>query len=168
MLTRQLCKQTRLTKMLTRLQSNAVPQKSSGQSPARLVGMQFGKQDLVDFGELPRGKIPAQLQQSPEHQLTRLENNVGVITEVYPGELATVSVFLRAGSRYEDIATSGSARMLAHLFFRGTKDRSREDLEKRLEELGSEPQLTFERELIGLSLRVEKRTWDVRSNFFLK
>lgn len=156
MLTRQLCKQTRLTKMLTRLQSNAVPQKSSGQSPARLVGMQFGKQDLVDFGELPRGKIPAQLQQSPEHQLTRLENNVGVITEVYPGELATVSVFLRAGSRYEDIATSGSARMLAHLFFRGTKDRSREDLEKRLEELGSEPQLTFERELIGLSLRVEK------------
>lgn len=156
MLTRQLNKQPRLIKTVARFQSSNVPQKSAGQAPARLVGMQFGKQELVDFGELPRGKIPAQLQQTPEHNLSRLENSVGIATEVYPGDQAVVSVFLRAGSRYEDIATSGSARLLCHLFLRGTSSKSREDLEHRLEELGAEPQLTFEREIIGLSLRVAK------------
>jgi len=156
MLTRQFCKQMKLGRNVARLQSNNIPQKNTGQSPARLVGMQFGKQDLVDFGELPRGQIPAQLQYSPEHQLSRLPNNVGVVTEVYPGEQAVVSIFLKAGSRFEDIATSGSARMLSHLFLRGTNGRSRQDVEKLLEELGAEPQLTFERELIGLTLRVDK------------
>ena len=156
MLTRQLCKQIRLSKAIARAQSSNVPQTNAGQAPARLVGMQFGKQELVDFGELPRGRIPAQLQQAPEHKLSRLENNVGVVSEVYPGDLATVSIFLRAGSRYEDIATSGSARMLSHLFFRGSKGKSRAELERALEDLGAEPQLTYERELIGLSLRVAK------------
>ena len=156
MLARRFCAPNRLAKTLARLQSSALPQKNAGQAPARLVGMQFGKQELTDFGELPRGQIPAQLRQAPEHKLSRLENNVGVASEVYPGDLATVSIFLRAGSRYEDIATSGSARMLAHLFFKGTKGKSRTELERALEALGAEPQLTYERELIGLSLRVAK------------
>lgn len=146
----------RLGKTLARAQSNNVPQKNTGQTPARLVGMQFGKQELVDFGELPRGRIPAELQQAPAHKLSRLENHVSVASEVYASELATVSVFVRAGSRYEDIATSGSARMLAHLFFRGSAGKSRADIERTCEDLGAEPQLTYERELIGLSLRVAK------------
>lgn len=156
MLTRRIFKHAKLSKQVARLKSEQVPQKSSGQTPAKLVGMQFGKQELVDFGELPRGKIPVQLQYAPEHKLSKLENNVSIITENYPGDHAVVSIFLKAGSRYEDIGTSGSARMLTHLFLRGTNNRSRQDIERLLEEMGTKVELTFERELVGLSVSVAK------------
>lgn len=156
MLTRRVLKQTKLITQLARPQSNNIPQTSQAYAPAKLIGMQFGKQDLVDFGELPRGKIPAQLQYAPEHKLSRLENKVGVITEFYQGEQAVVSIFLKAGSRFEDIESSGSARMLTHLFLRGTNGKSRQELERLLEELGAQVQLTYERELIGLTMRVAK------------
>lgn len=156
MLTRRVLNHTKLITQLARLQSNNTPQKTSAQTPAKLIGLQFGKQELVDFGELPRGKIPSQLQHAPEHKLSRLENNATVITEIYPSEQAAVSIFLKAGSRFEDIESSGSARMLSHLFLRGTNNRSRQDVERLLEELGTQVQLTSERELIGLTLRVAK------------
>jgi len=156
MLTRRFFKNAKLSKQVARLQSGQVPQKTSGQSPAKLIGMQFGKQELVDFGELPRGKIPAQLQYSPEHKLSKLDNNATVVTEFYQGDHAAVSIFLRGGSRYEDIASSGSARMLSHLFLRGTNNRTRQDVERLLDEMGAQVQLTFEREMVGLTIRVAK------------
>lgn len=156
MLTRRIFKHAMLSKQVARLQSGKVPQKSENQSPAKLVGLQFGKQELIDFGELPRGKIPVQLQHAPEHKLSNLENNAKIFTEFYPGEQAAVSIFLNAGSRYEDIASSGSARMLTHLFLRGTNNRSRQDIERLLEEMGAQVQVTFERELIGLTMKVGK------------
>ena len=156
MLTRRVLKQAKIITQLARPQSNNIPQKSQMQAPAKLIGMQFGKQELADFGELPRGKIPVQLQQAPEHKISRLENNTSVVTEFYPSEQAVVSIFLKAGSRFEDIESSGTARMLSHLFLRGTNGRSRQDVEKLLEELGAQVQLTFERELIGLTIRVAK------------
>ena len=156
MLTRRIFKQLKINHRVMRLKSEQVPQPTTNHSPAKLVGMQFGKQELIDFGELPRGKIPIQLQNDFEHKLSKLENNVSVITEFYPGEQAVVSIFLKAGSRYETIESSGSARMLSHLFLRGTNNRSRTDIEKILEEMGTNVQLTFEREIIGLTVKVDK------------
>lgn len=49
-----------------------------------------------------------------------LTNNAKVVTEVYPVDHANVSVFMKAGSRYEKVETSGAARMLCNLFLRGS------------------------------------------------
>jgi processing peptidase subunit beta len=116
--------------------------------------VQFGKQNLIDWGELPRGEIPGQLATSPVGQLTRLENGVGVATEVYGTDVSVVSVFIKAGSRYETIESSGSARMLTHLFLRGTKNKSRGQIESALNEMGTKVEVSYERELIGLTMRV--------------
>jgi predicted Zn-dependent peptidase len=48
-----------------------------------------------------------------------------------------VGVFIGAGSRNETIETSGAAHFLEHLHFKGSKKRSRTQLEKGVETLGA-------------------------------
>lgn len=47
-------------------------------------------------------------------------------------------MFIGAGSRNETLATSGSAHFLEHLNFKGTKRRSRTQLEKEVENMGTQ------------------------------
>jgi predicted Zn-dependent peptidase len=49
-----------------------------------------------------------------------------------------VGVFIGTGSRNETIRTSGAAHFLEHLHFKGSKKRSRTQLEKEVENLGSQ------------------------------
>lgn len=51
--------------------------------------MQFSKERLVDFGELPRGEIPTALHSNPVSGVTTLDNGVQVGTEVYGSSLVT-------------------------------------------------------------------------------
>jgi len=46
-------------------------------------------------------------------------------------------VFIKAGSRNETLETSGAAHFLEHLHFKGTKKRSRYQLEIEVENMGS-------------------------------
>jgi predicted Zn-dependent peptidase len=47
-------------------------------------------------------------------------------------------VFIGAGSRNETLETSGAAHFLEHLHFKGTKKRSRSQLEKEVETMGAQ------------------------------
>jgi predicted Zn-dependent peptidase len=51
--------------------------------------------------------------------------------------VAVVGIFIGAGSRNETIETSGAAHFLEHLHFKGTKKRSRHQLEIEVENMGS-------------------------------
>jgi predicted Zn-dependent peptidase len=50
----------------------------------------------------------------------------------------SVGVFIGAGSRNETLDTSGAAHFLEHLHFKGTRRRTRTQLEKEVENLGSQ------------------------------
>ena len=160
MLARRLTRHLSSKKSSSRLFSTQVAPTTNETGLGNLRGVQFGRQNLIDWGELPRGEIPVQLATAPVSQVTRLENGVNVATEIYGTEAGVVSVFIKAGSRYETIESSGSARMLTHLFLRGTKNKSRGQIEAALNEMGTKVEVSFERELIGLTLRVCKEDAD--------
>jgi len=72
----------------------------------------------------------------PITKISLLSNGIRVATEDTSGDSATVGVWIDAGSRYEDKNTNGVAHFLEHLTFKGTKNRSRVDLESEMENMG--------------------------------
>lgn len=124
--------------------------------PQRSERLQFSKESLKDFGELPIGEVPDALKVSPKFESFKLDNNVQVGVEQYHGDSCCVSLFIKAGSRYETLKSSGSARVMLNLMTKGTSKMSKQELDQKLLSLGAELEVTFERELIGLSLRVDR------------
>eukprot|EP00300_Choanocystis_sp_HF-7_P001236 c10998_g1_i1.p1 GENE.c10998_g1_i1~~c10998_g1_i1.p1 ORF type:complete len:414 (+),score=82.89 c10998_g1_i1:335-1576(+) len=51
--------------------------------------------------------------------------------------MATVGVYINAGSRYESPETNGTAHFLEHMAFKGTAKRSQFELEKEIEDMGA-------------------------------
>jgi len=60
-----------------------------------------------------------------------------VATEEWPGETATVGVWISAGSSYENDKNNGVAHFLEHMAFKGTKGRSQKKLELEIENIGA-------------------------------
>lgn len=52
--------------------------------------------------------------------------------------VASVGVFIGAGSRHETLDSSGAAHFLEHLHFKGTTNRNRRRLELEVENSGSQ------------------------------
>jgi len=77
------------------------------------------------------------LRRVPETPITRLKNDMRVATETSHSETATVGVWIDAGSVYEDENTNGVAHFLEHMAFKGTGKRSREALEREVENMGA-------------------------------
>jgi len=70
--------------------------------------------------------------------VTTISNGIRVVSHANnTSPLAVVGVFIKAGSRNETIETSGVAHFLEHLHFKGTKKRSRYQLEIEIENMGS-------------------------------
>ena len=85
---------------------------------------------------MPFGEIPETLKYERAMELTTISNGIKVCTETWPSPVAAVGVFINAGSRNETLETSGAAHFLEHLMFKGTKRRTRVQLEKEAENLG--------------------------------
>jgi predicted Zn-dependent peptidase len=86
--------------------------------------LQFSKAPILDnFGELQPGEIPEPLKYVRPFQMTVLNNGVRVCTETWDAPTAAVGVFVDAGSRYENLSTTGTSHFLEHLLFKGTKNR---------------------------------------------
>lgn len=73
----------------------------------------------------------------PPTEVSTTSNGVRVATETLQGQTATVQVWINAGSRYENEQNNGVAHFLEHLKFKGTKKRSRVQLETEVENLGA-------------------------------
>ena len=93
---------------------------------------------MQNFGDLPFGEIPEPLKYERPMQMTTISNGIRVCTESWNSPTAAVGVFIGAGSRNETLDTSGSAHFLEHLNFKGTKRRSRTQLEKEVENMGTQ------------------------------
>jgi processing peptidase subunit beta len=72
-------------------------------------------------------------------QTSKLANGMTVASEVMPGtNTATVGVWINAGSRADNVNSSGTAHFLEHLAFKGTNRRSQLNLELEIENIGSQ------------------------------
>lgn len=70
---------------------------------------------------------------------TVLPNGLTVASETMPGtKTATIGIWINAGSRADNAASSGTAHFLEHLAFKGTSKRSQYGLELEIEDLGSQ------------------------------
>jgi len=118
--------------------------------------LQFGKDNLLDFGDLPVGQIPEALKFDRPVETSQLGNGIKVATQHWPGELATVSVFIKCGSRQETIQNSGVAHFLEHLHFKGTKHRTRTQLELDVENMGGQLNAYTSRENTSYTMTVFK------------
>lgn len=74
---------------------------------------------------------------SVKKNVTVLENGLRVVSEEAAGDMATVSVWIDAGSRYETERTNGVAHFLEHMAFKGTGKRSQFDIETEVENMGA-------------------------------
>ncbi len=153
MIFKALSKEVRLLRALRRGFA-APPVKQQQTMPEIRQSLQFSKQRLTDFGELPRGEVPNALHFSPAFKHTKLSNGAQLFTEQYSGDFATVSVFVKAGSRYETIESSGASHFLLYMISKGSKGRARKDFQKSLDEIGAHLEITTGREIVGLTLKV--------------
>jgi predicted Zn-dependent peptidase len=82
------------------------------------------------------GEIPESLKYDREVETSTLSNGVRVANEYWEGRVATVGVMIEAGSRNESLFNSGVAHYLEHMHFKGTKKRSKDQLEIDVENMG--------------------------------
>lgn len=75
--------------------------------------MQFSKEPIMkNFGELPFGEIPEPLKYVRPFNSTTLSNGIRVCSEKIPGATANIGVYVGAGSRHEDLQTTGTSYLL--------------------------------------------------------
>ena len=73
---------------------------------------------------------------APTTQITKMTNGTRVASESAQGETATVGVWIDAGSRYETAKNNGAAHFLEHMAFKGTNNRTQQQLEVEIENMG--------------------------------
>lgn len=119
--------------------------------------MQFSKNPILkNFGDLPIGEIPEPLKYNRPFQSTTLANGVQVCTEKTGSGMATVGVYVGAGSRQDTLATTGAAHLTRLMLTKGSSARSKSDLAAEVEQMGGVWGGKTERELSSLSLTVMK------------
>lgn len=89
------------------------------------------------------------------YRATRLGNGVRVLTETMPGvRSAAVGAWVRQGSALESAGMMGASHLLEHMVFRGTENRSRQEIALALESLGGSLNAYTSREHTGYEARV--------------
>jgi len=116
--------------------------------------------------------IPSYLLQTPPYQQTILSNQIRVASEETPGEVATIGVWIDAGSRYEkNEHNNGVAHFLEHMAFKGTEKRTRTHIEQEIEDMGGSLNAFTSREHTVYQAKVFKndvpRAMDILSDILL-
>ena len=65
-------------------------------------------------------------------------------------------MFVNAGSRHEDLETTGSAFLLEKMFLRGTSSKSKSDISNEIESMGAKYNAETGREISSFGLNVFK------------
>lgn len=136
--------------------SSDISKRNVNSDVSRHSKLQFNKSRLTEFGDLPLGQIPDALRFDHESQITSLANGVKVATESWSGELATIQVAVKAGSRQETLESSGVSHFLEHLNLRGTRNRTRTQLEEEIDRLGGHLEAVTTRETTTYTFTVPK------------
>ncbi len=67
---------------------------------------------------------------------TVLDNSLRIMTERLPSRLVSLGIWVEVGSRDEDDRNNGSAHFAEHMFFKGTRLRSAQQIARELDMLG--------------------------------
>ena len=83
------------------------------------------------------------------YAITRLSNGLRLVVAPMPDRYsATVAVYVGTGSRYESAAQAGSAHMLEHMLFKGTRRRpTAEDISTAIESVGGSLNASTDKEV---------------------
>ena len=102
--------------------------------------LQFSREPTSkNYGDLERGEIPEPLKTERPVEVSTTANGIRVVTEpMNQSTLAAVGVFIGAGTRHETLESSGAAHFLEHLHFKGTRNRTRRQLEIEVENAGTQ------------------------------
>lgn len=92
------------------------------------------------------------LVKAPTPQAGSLAAGVKIVAMPTPGPLATLAVYLDAGSANEPPSAVGVSRLLQYAAFKATANRSTFSLTRELEKIGAVPSASVGREHIALSL----------------
>lgn len=149
-------KQTKFTFATVGGGKDLTTKNTSSTGVARRDRLQFSKDRLTDFGDLPVGEIPEALKWDRQVETSQLNNGVKVATQHWNGDLATITVLVKAGSRNETIETSGTANFLTTLNLKGTSNRNRNQLESELAAIGGHITATAGRETTQYTVTVFK------------
>lgn len=84
----------------------------------------------------PVGSFPKSLYYNRSIELSTLSNGVRVASQFWEGPVATIGIMIEAGSRNETLQNSGVAHYLEHMHFKGTKKRTKGELEIEVENMG--------------------------------
>ncbi|MDF1576816.1 MAG: pitrilysin family protein [Desulfurivibrionaceae bacterium] len=70
------------------------------------------------------------------YKKTVLDNSLRIVTERLPSRLVSIGIWVEIGSRDEDDCNNGTAHFVEHMFFKGTRLRSAQQIAKELDMLG--------------------------------
>jgi predicted Zn-dependent peptidase len=88
-------------------------------------------------------------------RVSSLSNGVKVITEPMPSvRSAACGYWIGTGSRSEKKEESGISHFIEHMLFKGTPDRSAEDIARQMDSLGGHLDAFTGRELVGFNFKV--------------
>jgi mitochondrial-processing peptidase subunit beta len=96
---------------------------------------------------------------TPPTRITSLANGLRVATEEGSGSIASIGVYIDAGSRQECDRTNGVAHFLEHMAFKGTKNRSQDQIENEMETMGGHLNAYTSREQTVYNARVFGSDW---------
>jgi len=111
---------------------------------------------MSNFGELPFGEIPEPLKYVRPFNSTTLSNGIRVCSEKISGATANIGVYVGAGSRHEDLSTTGSSYLLQKMALRGTSNKSKTEIAEATENHGARYSAHSDREWTSYNLQVLK------------
>src|ERR671929_2113022 len=88
-------------------------------------------------------------------ELTRLANGVRVITEAMPHvRSVSVGIWIGSGSRRETPEQNGISHFIEHMLFKGTTNRSAEDIARSVDSIGGNLDAFTAKELVCFNTKV--------------
>ncbi|CAG9480802.1 mitochondrial-processing peptidase subunit beta, putative [Plasmodium vivax] len=81
--------------------------------------------------------LPQEVLNQPGTRVSELPNKLKIATVKSSCEVPTIGIWVSSGSKYESKQNNGVAHFLEHMIFKGTKKRSRIQLEKEIENMGA-------------------------------
>ncbi|KNH07501.1 mitochondrial processing peptide beta subunit [Perkinsela sp. CCAP 1560/4] len=107
---------------------------------------------------VPSADAQPYLRKVPPTTVSSLPNGFRVACESIPdSQVATVGVWIDAGSRYETLANNGTAHFLEHMNFKGTHTMTKNTLERKFEEIGGHLNAYTARDRTSYYVKVFKR-----------
>eukprot|EP00759_Apiculatamorpha_spiralis_P034918 PhF_6_TR36006/c0_g1_i1/m.52172/K17732/PMPCB, MAS1; mitochondrial-processing peptidase subunit beta len=106
---------------------------------------------------IPATSVRSHLERFPKTTVSSLPNGFRIACEESQGEVATVGVWIDAGSRFETPSNNGVAHFLEHMNFKGTRSLSKSELEKKFEEIGGHLNAYTARDRTSYYVKVFKR-----------